>query len=145
MEIYTIGFTRKSAEEFFGKLKDAGIRQLLDIRLNNTSQLAAFAKQDDLRYFLKQICKIDYLHMPILAPTQEILDDFKKRKGDWDVYETGFNKLMVDRGIETTLKKQLFKKRSVLLCSECEPDFCHRRLVAEYLKHHWGNVDIKHL
>ncbi len=145
MEIYTIGFTKKSAEEFFGKLIDAGIRQLVDVRLNNTSQLAAFAKQTDLEYFLKKICKAEYLHLSLLAPTQEMLEDYKKKKGEWDVYEKQFIDLMASRKVEKEVSRKVFSKRSVLLCSECEPDFCHRRLVAEYLKMKWKNVKIIHL
>lgn len=145
MEIFTIGFTKKSAEEFFEKLKSAGIKQLIDVRLNNTSQLAAFAKQNDLAYFIKTICQAEYLHLPILAPTQEMLDEYKKMRGDWTVYEKKFIDLMVERKIEKELSRKLFTKRTVLLCSESEPDYCHRRVVAEYLGKKWKNVKIIHL
>ena len=94
MEIYSIGFTQKSAAQFFNSLKDAGIRRLLDVRLNNTSQLAAFAKRDDLAFFLREICGAAYEHEPLLAPTQEMLDAYKKRKGDWAVYEQEFLTLL---------------------------------------------------
>ncbi len=145
MEIYSIGFTQKSASQFFGALKSAGIRRLLDIRLNNTSQLAAFAKRDDLAYFLKTICNAEYHHEPLLAPTQEMLDAFKKRKGDWAEYEREFLTLMRDRKIETTLNRDQFAQPTVLLCSEPTAEHCHRRLVLEYLADKWGGITIHHL
>jgi len=91
VKLFTIGFTKKSAEVFFTKLSKAGVRRVIDIRLNNVSQLAGFAKRDDLRYFLRTICNIDYIHLPELAPTKEILEAYKKNKGDWSVYEKDFN------------------------------------------------------
>ena len=100
MEIYSIGFTQRTAGEFFGALKVAGIKRLMDVRLNNTSQLAAFAKRDDLAYFLREICGAEYEHEPLLAPTQEMLDAYKKRKGDWAAYERDFFALMRQRGIK---------------------------------------------
>ena len=145
MEIYSIGFTQKSAAEFFGALKTHGIERLLDVRLNNTSQLAAFAKQADLAYFLSEICGAAYEHEPLLAPTQEMLDAFKKRKGDWQVYEEAFLSLMRARKIEATIDKERFSKKTVLLCSEPTPEHCHRRLVLEYLQQHWEGVTIRHL
>jgi uncharacterized protein (DUF488 family) len=145
MEIYSIGFTQRSAEDFFTTLKYAGIRRLLDVRLNNTSQLAAFAKKDDLAYFLKAICNADYSHEPLLAPTQDILDTYKKGKGDWDVYEREFLALMRQREIETRLNRMQFAEPTVLLCSEFAPNHCHRRLVLEYLAGHWGDITIHHL
>jgi uncharacterized protein (DUF488 family) len=145
MEIYRIGFTQKSASEFFGALKDHGIERLLDVRLNNTSQLAAFAKQADLAYFLREICGAAYEHEPLLAPTQEMLDAFKKRKGSWDAYEETFLALMRARKIESAIDRESFKKKTVLLCSEPTPEHCHRRLVLEYLQKHWGSVEINHL
>jgi uncharacterized protein (DUF488 family) len=145
MEIYSIGFTQKSASEFFGALKDHGIERLLDVRLNNTSQLAAFAKQADLAYFLREICGAAYEHEPLLAPTQEMLDAFKKRKGSWDAYEETFLALMRARKIESAIDRESFKKKTVLLCSEPTPEHCHRRLVLEYLQKHWGSVEINHL
>ena len=145
MEIYSIGFTQKSAGEFFETLKAHGIERLLDVRLNNTSQLAGFAKQADLAYFLKQICGAEYEHEPLLAPTQEILDAFKKKKGDWGVYTEEFLKLMRSRKIESAISKQSFSKKTVLLCSEPTAEHCHRRLVLEYLKNHWRDIIIQHL
>jgi len=144
MKLFTIGFTQKSAEVFFGRLSRAGVKRVIDIRLNNVSQLAGFAKRDDLRYFLKAICGIDYIHLPELAPTQEILDHFKKKKGDWLAYEKEFRPLLSQRKPEETLSRDLFDS-GCLLCSEDRPDHCHRRLVAEHLAKKWGNLEIVHL
>lgn len=145
MEIYTIGFTQKTAEQFFGLLKSAGIQRLLDVRLNNVSQLAGFAKRDDLAFFLREICDADYVHEPLLAPTQEILDAFKKNKGNWQEYEIRFLGLMAERRIEDRLDPLLFAAPTVLLCSEATADHCHRRLVTNYLQEKWGNVGAIHL
>ena len=144
MEVYSIGFTKKTAEQFFGLLKETGIRRLLDVRLNNVSQLAGFAKRDDLRFFLRTICEVEYIHEPLLAPTQEMLDAYKKRKGDWSVYEKQFLELMATRHIEETVPKDIVNE-GCLLCSEDKPHHCHRRLVAEYLASHWPDVQINHL
>ena len=145
MEIYSIGFTQKSAGEFFGTLKSHAIERLLDVRLNNTSQLAGFAKQADLAWFLGEICGAAYEHEPLLAPTQEMLDAFKKHKGSWDVYEQSFLSLMKERKIESAINRQSFAKRTVLLCSEPTAEHCHRRLVLEYLQQHWEGTEIHHL
>ncbi len=144
MKLFTIGFTQKSAETFFTKLKEVGVRRLIDTRLNNQSQLAAFAKKDDLQYFLREIGNIDYVHFPELAPTQDMLDAYKKQKGSWQTYEHTFLELMASRKIEEKFKSELFDK-SCLLCSEHEPHRCHRRLVAEYLRNKWGGLEIEHL
>lgn len=144
MRLFTIGFTKKTAEDFFTALKAAGVKRLVDIRLNNVSQLSGFSKRDDLRYFLEEICNIEYIHLLILAPTQELLDAYKKRKGDWLTYERAFLELMEQRDIEDAVPKELISE-SCLLCSEDKPQHCHRRLVAEYLQKRWGNVEIVHL
>jgi uncharacterized protein (DUF488 family) len=145
MKVFTIGFTKKSAETFFTRLQKAGVRRLVDVRLNNVSQLAGFSKKDDLRYFTKAICGIDYVHMPELAPTQEILDFYKKQKnGDWPLYERQFLDLMRSRRIEETVPRDLIDG-GCLLCSEETPDHCHRRLVAEYLRDKWGDIEIEHI
>lgn len=144
MKIFTIGFTKKSAETFFTRLKNAGVKRLVDVRLNNVSQLAGFTKKDDLRYFTKAICGIEYVHLPELAPTADILDPYKKVKnGDWPLYERHFLELMRARHIENTPREIL--EGGCLLCSEEKPHHCHRRLVAEYLKEKWGTVEIIHL
>ena len=145
MEVYTIGFARKTAREFFGALKRAGIKQLLDVRLNNTSQLAGFTKREDLAFFLTEICGAAYRHELLLAPTQEMLTAFGKRKRDWPEYETRFLALLAERHVETQLDRKLFETSTVLLCSEATPEHCHRRLVAEYLERQWQNVTVNHL
>jgi uncharacterized protein (DUF488 family) len=145
MEIYSIGFTQKSASEFFGALKAAGIERLLDVRLNNTSQLAGFAKQSDLPYFLREICGTAYEHEPLLAPTQDILDAFKKHKGNWEVYTEEYLALISSRRVESVLSPESFRKKTVLLCSEPTAERCHRRLALEYLQKHWEGINIIHL
>lgn len=145
IEIFTIGFTKKKAEYFFEKLKKAGVKRVVDVRLNNVSQLAGFAKKDDLIFFLKEIGDMDYMHLPELAPTKDILDAYKKHKGDWETYERKFIELMERRHIEDKIPKEILDK-GCLLCSEDKPHNCHRRLVAEYLKKKWDEeVEIKHL
>jgi uncharacterized protein (DUF488 family) len=143
MKLFTIGFTKTTAEDFFTRLSRANVRKLLDVRLNNVSQLAGFAKKEDLRYFAKSICHIDYEHLPALAPTQDILDEYKKSKGSWHAYAEKFLSLMAQRKIETLNKEKL--DGGCLLCSEDKPHHCHRRLVAEYLKEKWHDVEVVHL
>lgn len=143
MRLFTIGFTKTTAERFFERLKRSGAKRLIDVRLNNVSQLAGFAKRDDLRYFSSTICGMEYKHLPDLAPTQPMLDQYKKNDGDWGQYEIKFLDLMKQRQIEAMSKETL--DGGCLLCSEDKPHHCHRRLVAEYLKQHWGNVEILHL
>lgn len=143
MKIFTIGFTQKSAEDFFTRLKKAGVKRLIDVRLNNVSQLAGFAKKDDMKFFTEQLCRADYRHMPELAPTQDMLDGYKKKKGSWDDYANKFRTLIASRHIENIDKKTL--DGGCLLCSEDKPHHCHRRLVAEYLKDKWQDVEIEHL
>lgn len=140
--ILTMGFTGKKAEQFFALLRDNGVKRLIDIRLNNTSQLAAFTKKDDLAYFLKSINNIEYLHRLDLAPTPDILDDYKKNK-DWAVYEQKFNALLKERKVEDIPKDPF--DQACLLCSEPTPEKCHRRLVAEYLQSQWKDIEIKHI
>jgi uncharacterized protein (DUF488 family) len=144
IRIFTIGFTRKTAEQFFTRIMDAGVKRIIDVRLNNTSQLAGFAKCQDLPYFLKTICGIDHVHRPDLAPTKEIFDAFKKQKGGWAVYERDFRRLISQRAIEKPMSEEL-RNGDCLLCSEPTPEHCHRRLVAEYLKERLGRIEICHL
>ena len=144
MRIFTVGFTKKSAERFFGMLSKAGTRKVVDVRINNISQLSGFAKKNDLAYFLRQLCDADYVHLPNLAPTKEMLDTYKKRRGSWEDYERRFIDLMAERRIEDKIKPETLED-ACLLCSEDKPHRCHRRLVAEYLNKHWGNVEIEHL
>lgn len=145
MEIYSIGFTQKTAEQFFGRIRDAGIRRLLDVRLNNVSQLAGFAKRPDLAFFLKQICGADYLHEPLLAPTQEMLGAYREKAASWEQYEAQFLALMAERQIESKVDRSSFQAPTVLLCSEATAERCHRRLVLEYLREKWGDLTISHL
>lgn len=144
IRLLTIGFTKKTAEEFFTRLARAKVKRVIDIRLNNVSQLAGFAKRDDLRYFLRTIAGIDYVHRPDLAPTQDILDAYKKSKGDWTVYEQEFLALLSARKVEEKIQPDLLQD-ACLLCSEEKPLHCHRRLVAEYLREKWRNVEIHHI
>jgi len=144
VQIFTIGFTKKNAQKFFTLLHDAGVRRVVDVRLNNVSQLAGFAKRDDLEFFLRELHGIDYAHLRGLAPTQDILDALKKQKGSWDEYEKRFITLMAERRIEEKVSRDMLH-RSCLLCSEDTAENCHRRLVADYLKEKWGNVQITHL
>ncbi|MFO4690848.1 DUF488 domain-containing protein [Vibrio cholerae] len=145
MKIYTIGFTKKTAESFFGYLNSSGIKTLIDVRLNNTSQLSGFAKRDDLKFFLKELCETNYVHMPELAPTKEILKPYQNKEISWESYEDKFLNLMAQRNIEKQLPSSLLD-HCCLLCSEHEPHFCHRRLVVEYLNKTTNlNLDVKHL
>jgi len=143
-KLYTIGFTKKNAQTFFSKLQRAGVMKLIDIRLNNVSQLAGFAKRDDLIYFLRELCNCDYHHVPNFAPTKEILDAYKTKQIDWDEYVRRFSKLITEREIENKIKAEELNN-SCLLCSEPTPEQCHRRLVAEYFLDKFGDIEIKHL
>jgi uncharacterized protein (DUF488 family) len=144
MKIFTIGFTKKSARTFFTKLRESGAQQVVDVRLNNVSQLAGFAKKDDLQFFLREICHMDYVHLPILAPTAEMLDTYKKKKGEWSAYERDFLALMKSREIENNIAREQIAD-GCLLCSEEKPHHCHRRLVAEYLREKWTDLEIVHI
>ena len=144
MKVCTIGFTKKNAEEFFGRLRSAGVKRVLDVRLNNTAQLAGFSKRDDLKFFTREILGAEYVHLPILAPTQEMLDEYRKRRGGWDNYEKRFRELMKEREIEKQVEPGMVDG-GCLLCSEDKPHLCHRRIVAEYLQDAWGNVEVVHL
>lgn len=145
MDVFTIGFAGRTAPEFFGALRRAGIKRLLDVRLNNSSQLAGFTKRGDLPFFLREICGAEYRHEPLLAPTQELLDAYRKQKGSWAEYERRFLALMTERRIEDTLDRRLFAVPTVLLCSETTAERCHRRLVCEYLARVWGDVTAIHV
>lgn len=146
MEIYTIGFTQKTAAEFFGALRKHGVKRLLDVRLNNSSQLSGFAKRDDLSFFLKEICHADYLHEKLLAPRQDMLDSYKKKNGAWSDYEREFLRLMSNRKVEQVLLPSFFEIPTALLCSEATAANCHRRLVLEYLRDKWGiAISVVHL
>ncbi len=144
IQLFTIGFTKKNAEKFFTMLQIAKVQRVLDIRLNNVSQLAGFSKRDDLRFFLREICKADYHHLPQCAPTDAILDAYKKNGGSWGTYVEQFMPLIRSRRIESILTPELLHF-GCLLCSEPTPEHCHRRLVAEYLQEHVSGLFIRHL
>lgn len=144
MNVWTIGFTKKTAERFFDLISRSGTKRIVDVRLNNTSQLSGFAKRDDLAFFLSTICGMDYVHVPELAPTPEILADYRKGRIDWPTYESRFLALMAERRIEQTTPRDVIAD-GCLLCGEDKPHHCHRRLVAEYLSDRWGGVDVHHL
>ena len=144
MKLYTIGFTRKSASTFFELLRWSGAVRVVDVRLHNVSQLAGFAKKDDLEYFLDRICGMGYVHMPELAPTKQMLDSYRKGHRDWQEYERQFLSLMEERRVSQTDIMETVAD-GCLLCSEDQPRHCHRRLVAEYLEVHWGDLEIIHL
>ena len=145
MNVMTIGFTKTSAENFFGRIKAAGVKKVIDVRLHNSSQLAGFAKADDLPFFLRELCGADYAHEPLLAPTEEIMTSFKKLKGDWTVFRECFLRLMAERKIESQFRAEAFGD-ACLLCSEDKPHYCHRTLVCEYLNGRWGGrLSVRHL
>ncbi len=145
MNLYTIGFTQKTAEQFFKILSDHHIQRIIDIRLHPDGQLAGFTKKEDLRFFLDRLLSCDYRHLPQLAPEDEILKAYRTGH-NWQELEKSFEALMEARGIPGRLDKSLFEtKTCCLLCSEPTPEKCHRRLVAERLRRGWGNVEIIHL
>lgn len=146
MKIFTMGFTQKSAEQFFGLVSSNEIELLIDVRLNNQSQLAGFTKGRDLEFFLKKICNCKYEHNIIFAPTKEILNDYKKQQITWKEYVVQYNLLIENRNVEKVfLKKYTEFNKILLLCSEATAENCHRRLLAERLKNCVANVDIIHL
>lgn len=144
MKFYTVGFTKKSAEQFFGLLKTSGATALVDIRLNNVSQLAGFTKRDDLRYFASELCGMSYRHELRLAPTAELMSAYKKGGWSWSKYEEEYLRLVRGRRVAEVLSPADFDN-AVLLCSEASPNRCHRRLAAEYISQQWGGADIIHL
>jgi uncharacterized protein (DUF488 family) len=137
--VSTIGFTKTTAERFFQRLLNAGVRKVVDVRLRNTSQLAGFAKADDLAYFLKKIGGIEYVHQPLLAPIDSLLKTYRNKSGEWRAYEEGFLSLMSERQIENRFEPETFDG-ACLLCSEASPHHCHRRLVCDYLNEKWGGA-----
>jgi len=145
VRLCTIGFTKKTAETFFTRIRDNGVQCLVDIRLNPGGQLSGFAKQDDLAYFLRELAKCDYQHLDRLAPTPEILSSYRQDHR-WDVYEQRFEALMDTRGVPDILNQAFFERQvCCLLCSEATPERCHRRLVAERLTRNWPTLEVVHL
>jgi len=144
IRLHTIGVAGKSAEEFFRILRQNNVSRILDVRLFNRSQLAGFTKQQDLEYFLRTILGAGYRHLPEFAPTKRLLDAYKKGQVPWGVYEREYLELLDQRKPHEHLDPDELD-RACLLCSEPSPDFCHRRLAAEYLKAQWAEVNIIHL
>lgn len=145
MKTYTIGFTQKGANKFFTLIKDNNVSRVIDVRINNTSQLSGFAKQNDLKFFLTELCNADYIHLEELAPTKDILSDYKKKIITWEAYEDKFLNLITKRNIERTVDESLLDN-GCLLCSEHKPHYCHRRLVVDYLNSHWKTaIEVVHL
>jgi uncharacterized protein (DUF488 family) len=144
MRVYTIGFTKKSAERFFGAICSNRVERVVDVRLNNTSQLAGFSKATDLEFFLREICDVDYVQVPDLAPSRELRQAYMTGGRGWQGYERGFLELMRWRRVEETTPRKLIDG-ACLLCSEDKPEHCHRRLLAEYLSNCWGDLEIVHL
>jgi uncharacterized protein (DUF488 family) len=144
VRLFTIGFTQRSAEDFYGTLKRENVVRLIDVRLNNSSQLSGFAKREDLRFFLREICGADYVHELRLAPEPDDLKSYRAGGLSWEEYERRYVSTLRKRGAEN-LPRASFVDRSVLLCSERRPAQCHRRLAAEYLAAAWGDVEIVHL
>jgi len=145
MELFTIGFTRSTAEGFFTRIADAGVKRVVDVRLNNSSQLAGFAKAQDLPYFLRELTGATFEHEPLLAPTPELLEQAKRTGGDWALFAVRFHGLLRSREIETALARDAYNEPTALLCSEATAEHCHRRLIAEYLQTHWADLHITHL
>ena len=144
INVFTIGFSKRSAQDFFNTIVINNIKLIVDVRLNNTSQLSGYSKKDDLKFFLKEICQCDYLHVLELAPTKEILDNYKKNKISWSIYESQFNNLLKVRGIPENIKN-VNLNNSCFLCSEFKAIKCHRRLVVEFLKSYDQSIKINHL
>lgn len=140
--LYTIGFTKKNARKFFSLLKNAGIRKLIDIRINNSSQLAGFAKGQDLEFFVKELCGAEYVHLTDLAPTKELLKDYQEKIIDWNGYTSVFNKILEERHVAERYNVKDFNS-CCFLCTEDTPEKCHRRLVVEYLRDNNPGEEVK--
>jgi uncharacterized protein (DUF488 family) len=142
--LFTIGYTKRSAQNFFSSLKNSNVKLLIDIRLNNTSQLAGYTKKDDLAFFLKEICNCAYVHLPDFSPSKDILDSYHSKNIDWQIYESKFGELLETRNPISQIKS-LNIDHACLLCAEPTPDKCHRRLVADYIKRYYPETAIQHL
>lgn len=143
--VYTIGYERRPLSQLIGALRAAGVDAVIDIRLRNTSQLAGYTKRDDLAFLLQEGFGIAYEHHPELAPTDDILDAYR-RDEDWEVYQARFRPLLADRQAEQTGHDILARYRTVcLLCSEPTADRCHRRLVADYWAEQIPSLRVVHL
>lgn len=145
MHIFTIGYSKRSAPEFFGALRQAGIRRCVDVRLGKTSQLAGFTKGGDLPFFLRELCGVEYIAEPLLAPTRDLVGAYRKGKASWEEYQQRFLQLLAERRVEVELNPRLFDVPTVLLCVENTAEHCHRRLIVEYLQGRWGDLSVTHL
>lgn len=145
IRLYTIGFTGKTAEDFFTLLQKAGVSKVIDTRINNVSQLAGFAKSQDLEYFLRSIAGIQYEHNLDMAPTKELLSSYRDKELTWDQYEKKYIALLEQRNVARYAAQPIYLDASCFLCSEHEPDHCHRRLLAEYLQRINTSIEINHL
>ena len=145
MHIYTIGFGKKSAPQFFGTLRQHGIKRCIDVRISNTSQLAGFTKRSDLPFFLQELCGADYIAEPLLSPTLELMRSFRQGRTAWSDYERAYLALLAERRLEDRLDRHIFDVPTVLLCVEPAPEHCHRRLIVEYLQDKWGDLTVEHL
>lgn len=144
IKLYTMGFTKKTAETFFTTLREAEVKTLIDIRIKNTSNMAGFTKKANLGFFLRQLCDCNYRHEPGLAPTATLLDDYRKKRITWDRYVEVFNGLIIERRMENLVTPAELD-HACLLCTEPVADQCHRRLVAEYLREKIEGIEIVHL
>jgi len=144
INLFTIGFTKKSAERFFYLLTSNNVKRIIDTRLNNTSQLSGFAKAEDLKYFAKVIGNIDYLYKPEFAPTNDLIKKYRGKEISWEEYEIGYLNLLDTRKISQKIKIEEFHQ-NCLLCSEHTPTNCHRRILAEYFQKINNNIKIIHL
>src|SRR5215510_1710898 len=142
--ICTIGFTRKSLQQFIERLQAAGIQEVIDIRLRNTSQLAGWSKYPDIAYLLTEGFGIYYENHREFAPSAELLDEYHQTH-DWSAYEPRFKQILADRQLAREAETLLMKERICLLCTEPQADRCHRRLVAEYLQSICPELEIQHL
>jgi uncharacterized protein (DUF488 family) len=145
MQVFTIGFTKRSAADLFGTLQDAGVRRLVDVRLRPDSQLSGFARRRDLPFLLEHLVGATYEHEPLLAPTDELLDGIRGRRIEWSEYERRYVELLLERDVAASLDRAAYERSTVLLCSEPTAELCHRRLAAEHLAEAWGDVTIRHL
>ena len=149
MKLYTIGFTKKSAQTFFDELLGSiEARRVVDVRLRPSSQLAGFAKVSksggDLEFLLERLCGMDYVHVPALAPSPDLFKAVRAGDIGWEEYAERYVELLAERRVESTLDPAVIAD-SVLLCSEASPERCHRRLAAEYLQRRWGDIEVVHL
>ena len=144
IKLFTIGFTKKNAKKFFNLLESNNVKNIVDTRVNNSSQLSGFAKADDLKFFAKEIADINYEHQLDFAPTKELLSKYRKGKITWKDYESEYLNLLDIRKVKKKVEVEKLHE-NCLLCSEHTVEKCHRRLLAEYFKEVNSNVEIIHL